>query len=120
MGIDSGNQLIFKMTNVVSNEIDVMLDVVSESATNDNTAASTDTTMNRRKKIIDCDVSNIVHKLAYQHNGIYSAVLVRDTALFLKQLAADTGYTVTAVLDGDIRPYTKRDAFKRRYHTTMN
>ena len=73
-----------------------------------------------QRKRIDCDVSNILHLLSYRHSKIFSSTLVRDVALFLKQLASDTGYIVTAVLDGHIRPQSKRDAYHRHYESTTS
>ena len=32
----------------------------------------------------------------------------------------ETGFIVTAIFDGDFRPHSKRDSFKRRYQHTMN
>ena len=37
-----------------------------------------------------------------------------------KHLASDSGFIVTAILDGDIHPQSKRDAFKRCYTSTIN
>ena len=46
--------------------------------------------------------------------------LVRDVADFLKRLAADSGFVVTCILDGDICPQSKRDSFNRRYKSIMD
>ncbi len=119
MGIKNGNQIMFKLSNAVAREVDLMLDVIQRKYTT-TTNEDDETASPLRQRSIDCDVSNIIHKLSYRHSSIYSINLVRDVALFLKQLASDTGYEVTAVLDGDVRPQTKRDAFKRRYESTMN
>ena len=45
---------------------------------------------------------------------------MRDVTLFLKHLAAVTGFLVVPISDGDIRPQSKRDAFKQRFKPTMN
>ena len=116
MGIDNGGKVVAKMNKVVARELDLMLDYISSKHASNSIAETSNTT----KKSIACDVSNIIHKLAYRRYGNFSTALVRDVANFLKQLAADTGYVVTPILDGDIRPQTKRDAFKRRFDSTMN
>ena len=112
MGIKNGGQIIFKMSNVVAKEIDLMLDVIMSNLPPGEQRIPS-------KQSIDCDISNIIHKISYRHSSIFSTLLVRDVAIFLKQLAADTGYIVNAILDGDVRPQTKRDAFRRRYDSTM-
>ena len=114
MGIDNCNQLLFKASNIVARELDALLDFMISNQYFKNRNPSL------QHKRIDCDVSNIIHLLSYRHSKIFSTALVRDVALFLKQLASDTGYVITAVLDGNIRPHTKRDAFQRRYTSTMN
>ena len=48
-----------------------------------------------------------------------SKELVIQVTLFLKSLAYESEFIVTAILDGDIRPHIKRDAFARRYDRTM-
>ena len=118
MGLRNGNQVLFKATNVVSRELDLMLDLIISkcNATVNNNADSTTST----KKSIDCDVSNILHKLSYRHSSVYGRLLVRDVAFFLKRLAQDSGYIVNPILDGNVRPASKRDAFKRRYTSTMS
>ena len=114
MGIDNGGNLIFKMTNVVARELDMMVNLGLSKHASDNAPTSAP------KKSIACDISNIIHNLAYGHSCIYDRPLVLSVAEFLKRLAADTGYVVTPVLDGNVRPQSKRDAFKRRYESTMN
>ena len=69
---------------------------------------------------IDCDVSNIINKLIHIHSGTYSLALTHDVATFLKQLASDSGYVVTTILDGDTCPQSKHNAFDRRYKATMS
>ena len=98
MGLRNGNQVIFKATNIVAHELDIILDLIL-SKTTSNTIAGSNVTA---KKSIDCDVSNIIHKFSYQHSFVYSPSLVRDVAMFLKRLAKDTGYVVNPVLDGDV------------------
>ena len=114
MGIDNCNQLLFKASNIVARELDALLDFMISNQYFNNRKPSL------QHKRIDCDVSNIIHLLSYRHSKIFSTALVRDVALFLKQLASDTGYGITAVLDGNIHPHTKRDAFQNRYTSTMN
>ena len=41
-------------------------------------------------------------------------------ANYLKDLVYETGFFVTAVLDGNTRPQSKRDSFDRRFKQTMN
>jgi len=113
LGIANGGQLLFKLNNVVARELDTIIDLIHAKFASNNTPT-------RGYKTIDCDVSNIIHKLSYRNGSIYSIALVRAVAIFLKQLAADTGYVVTPVLDGDVRPQSKRDAFRRRYESTMS
>ena len=113
MGLSSGRQVIFKMNNVVARELDIVLNVALPPTDTQNAAAASN------KRQIDCDISNIIHHLAFKHSRTFSTALVNDVALFLKELAADTGCIVTAVLDGDVRPHSKRDAFKHRFESTM-
>ena len=117
MGLGSNaGQVIFKMTHVVACELDLMLDLVeSKNATNVSSHSSTIT-----RRSINCDISNIVHKFLYHHHGLYTAALVRSVAIFLKQLAADTGYVITPIFDGDVRPQTKRDTFHWQYTAFMS
>lgn len=112
MGIQNGKQVIFKMSNVVSRELRSLLkDVVFKLDSKRS---------NLTQYRIDCDVSNILHLLSFKHNKTFTLALVRDVAEFLKELAADTGFIVTAVLDGNIRPQSKRDAYKRRFESSIN
>ena len=113
MGIDNGHNVIFKAESVVSSELNSMLDLMKTSQ------LSNLSNVHPKKKRIDCDISNIIHQLANGRCRIYSIELVRDVAKFLKKLAADSGFIVTAILDGDVRPQSKRDAFNRRYQSTM-
>ena len=115
MGVNNGHQIIVKMEHVVARELDLMLDLIEAKYPPDIPTTAIAST----KRSIVCDVSNIIHKLSYRHSCIYSTLLVRDVALFLKRLAADTGYIVVPILDGDVRPQSKRDAFKRRFDCTM-
>ena len=109
MGIDQGHQLVFKAVNVVSHELISMLSHISKS--------NLSSQINKR---IDCDISNIIHQLSFRHSRVFSIALVQDVASFLKWLASESGFIVTAILDGDVRPQSKRDAFKRRFESTMN
>ncbi len=124
MGIKNGNQVVFKMTNVVKIELDLMVKCMlqrrNEVPSTTPLTASDASTPSSKQTIIDCDVSNIIHTIGFRHSGIYSIALVHDTAKFLKSLAANTGYLVVPVLDGDLRPQSKRDAFRRRYNSTMD
>ena len=114
MGIDNCNQLLFKASNIVARELNALLDfMISNQYFNNRNPLL-------QHKRIDCDVSNIIHLLSYRHSKIFSTALVRDAALFLKQLESYTWYVITAVLDGNVRPYTKGDALQRRYLSTMN
>ena len=69
------------------------------------------------KIIMDVDVSNIAHVLSRRSSSYEKLVL--DTASYLKDLAIETGFIVTAVFDGDCRPHSKRDSFKRRFEHHM-
>ena len=89
MGIQQGNQLVFKASHIVARELNSMLSHISNGTSQTN-------------KRIDCDISNIVHLLSFKHSRIFSISLVRDVASFLKHLASDSGFIVTAILDGDI------------------
>lgn len=112
MGIHNGSQVVFKMTDIVSRELHLLLKEV---------VFKLDYTRSRLSQYrIDCDRSNILHLLSFKHSKVFTLALVRDVAQFLKDLAADTGYIVTAVLDGDVRPQSKRDAFKRRFDSSIN
>ena len=77
MGIDNGNQMLFKMKNVVAQELHIMLDHISKSTTDTATttaaAADTDESIST-KYIIDCDVSYLIHMLSHSktcHNYKY-------------------------------------------------
>jgi hypothetical protein len=113
MGVVRGGCMVAKMENLVARELDLLLrEVVLKDASNNDPV--------KYQLRLDCDISNILHTLAYKYNSVFSTALVRGLASFLKQLAADTGFVVTAVLDGDVRPQSKRDAYKRRYRATMD
>ena len=100
IGIDNGNQLVLKMTNVVAQELNLILDfILSKNATN-----NTNTHTQPIAKSIDCDISNIIYKISCQHSGIYSIRLVHNIAIFLKSLVDNTRYFVTPIFDGDIYP----------------
>ena len=66
---------------------------------------------------LDVDLSNVVHILALKSPSYEK--LLEHTARYLKDLAVETGFLVTAVLDGDVRPHSKRDSFRRRFDSTM-
>jgi hypothetical protein len=89
MGLKNGNQIIFKMTNVVARELDMMLNLIFQKFASDN---NDDVPQLIEMKMMDIDVSNIIHKLAYCHTCIYSHALVKSVAMHIKQIAADTGY----------------------------
>lgn len=91
MGIKQGHQLVFKASNIVSCELCSMLEHVS----------SNDVVGNKH---IDCDISNIVHQLSFRHSRVFTLSLVRDVAKFMKRLASDSSFIVTAIFDGDVRP----------------
>ena len=82
MGVNNGNQITFRLSNVVSRELDLIVKLIRSKGTtiNDRTSITTAT-----KPIIDCDISNIIHKLSFQHLYIYSPVLVLEVARFLKK-----------------------------------
>ena len=111
MGVHQGSQLIVKMKYIVIQELDMMVNLLSTKFPSSHLPAPNHKTM-------DCDISNILHKLSFKHSSIFSSALVKDVALFLKLLAADTGYIIVPILDGDVRPQTKRDAFQTtlRFH----
>ena len=112
MGIQNGKQVLFKMTDVVSRELRSLLK---------DTVFKLDSTKSGITQYrMDCDISNILHLKSFKHHQSFTLALVRDVAQFLKDLAADTGFVVTAVLDGDVRPQSKRDAFKRRFDSSMD
>ena len=52
----------------------------------------------------DVDISNVAHCIWGSNNNINSEEVIKKVAIFLKQLANQTGFLVTAVLDGDNRP----------------
>ena len=112
MGVHQGSQLIVKMKYVVARELDMMVDLLSAKFPSSHLPAPNHKTM-------DCDVSNILHELSFKHSSIFSSALLKDVALFLKLLAANTGYIIIPILDGDVRPQTKRDAFRQRFDSTM-
>ena len=107
MGLKYGNQILFKADSVVPRELHSMLNqIVSKRSPS-------------QIKRIDCDISNVIHQLSHKHARVFTVSLVRDVANFLKSLAME-GFIVTAILDGDVRPQSKRDAFKRRFDATMS
>ena len=114
MGIHGCHQIVFKASNIVARELDALLNHMISNGVLKNRPAAL------KQKRIDCDVSNIIHTLSYKHAKIFSSALVKDVAVFLKKLASETGFIVNAVLDGNVRPQTKRDAFRRRYNSTMS
>ena len=67
---------------------------------------------------IDVNVRNIIHILSRKDNTYEK--LVENTAKHLKQLVHETGFIVSAVLDGDSRSHGKRDSFDRRYNQVIN
>ena len=121
MGIKNGSQILFKMNNVVKAELDLILNYTkTKYASNTNTTATSSINTLTNQTTIDIDISNVIHTIAFRHSGIYNTNLVRETAKFLQSLAADTGYVVIPVLDGDIRPQSKRESFRRRFDSTMD
>ena len=110
MGLSIGRQFMFKMNNIVAQELDIILYTTLSITDDQNTA---------NKRRIDCDVSNIIYLLSFKHSRTFSTALIDDIAFFLKEPAADTGYILTAVLDGNIRSHSKKDAFKRRFDSAM-
>ena len=89
MGIDSSFNVVFKADNVVAHELDSMLNYLISS----NILKSWSTS---QRKHIDCNVSNIVHTLCLK-TRVYSISLVQEVAAFLKRLASETGYIITAI-----------------------
>ena len=114
MGINNSNQILFKASNLVACELHSIVDYMISNHYLKNCPTSL------QHKRIDCDVSNIIHILSYHHSKIFSTAPVRDVALFLKQLASDTGCVINAVLDRDIGPQSKQDAFHCCYVSMMN
>ena len=106
MGINTtGNKLIWKATNVSTRELrEIVLH---------NTGKKSDERIN-----IDVDVSNVAHILSRSVSTYEDLVI--DTATCLKDLANESGFVVTAIFDGDYRPHSKRDSFKRRFETVIN
>ena len=113
MGLKYGQQIVFKADNVVPRELHSMLNHMISEKLLPSTASPS---QNQR---IDCNVSNIIHQLSFKHSRVFSVALVCDVVSFFKSLAME-GFIVTAILDGDIRPQSKRDAFKRRFDSTIN
>ena len=114
MGIKSCHQIVFKASSIVARELDAFLNHMISNNDFKNRPAAV------KQKRIDCDISNIIHTLSYKHAKIFSSALVKDVAIFLKKLASETGFVVNAILDGNVRPQSKRDAFRRQYDSTMN
>ena len=89
MGVNYAG-VTFKCTNLVAHDLCSVLEIGKTS---------------RQCRRIDVDISNITHILSYKYARIFTPVLVQDVALFLKNLASESGFIVTAVLDEDsIRP----------------
>ena len=107
MGISTtGSNIIWKATNVSTRELRMM---ILRSLSKDN--------RNVEIPRLDVDVSNVAHIMSVKCSTYES--LVNDVASYLKDLAYETGFCVTAVLDGDTRPHFKRDSFKRRFDHAM-
>ena len=67
---------------------------------------------------VDVDVSDVVHIIS-RNCSTYNKV-VEDMVNFLKDLAYETEFVVTSVLDGGTKPQSKRYSFNRRFKQTMN
>ena len=67
---------------------------------------------------LDVDVNNIAYIYANKSTSYDSLVL--SVAMTLKDLAFSTGFLVTCILDGNVRPHSKRDSFRRRFHDHLN
>ena len=113
MGIDSSVNVVYKAEHVVARELDAMLNHLISSKVLKSTSNPS------QRKRIDCNVSNIIHSLSFK-TRVYSIALVREVASFLKRLASETGYIITAILDSNICPQSKRDAFNCCFLSTMN
>jgi hypothetical protein len=68
VGINDGGKMIFKISNVVAQELNMMLnDINFKNASN---------TTNR----IDCGASKIKHQLSFRHSWIFSTTLAHNVA----------------------------------------
>ena len=105
MGINTnGSNIIWKAKSVSTRELREMINFSKGTQRCDNIC-------------IDVDLSNVAHILALKSPSYER--LLENTARYLKDLAVETGFHVTAVLDGDIRPQSKRDSFRRRFDSYM-
>ena len=109
-GIGNCSQIVF----IVACELDAFLDQMISDSRFQNRPSDL------KQKQIDCYVSKILHTLSYRHAKIFSSALVKDVAKFLKSLTSDSGFIVNAILDSDVCPQTKCDAFKHCYDSTMS
>ena len=62
-------------------------------------------------------MSNVAHILS-RSVPTYEDLVI-DTATYLKDLVNESEFVVTAIFDGDYRPHSKRNSFKR-FETVMN
>lgn len=84
MGIDSCSQII-NASGIVAIELDALLDQIVANINFKNCPPGL------KQKQIDCDTSNILHRLSYKHSKIFSEALVKDVAELLNNLASNTG-----------------------------
>ena len=110
MGIKSSGNILWKATNKTTKEL-----VTISRETMKMNGCSNETDGIR----IDFDISNLAHTLYLSPKCNNSENTVLEVAKFLKRFAHETGFIVTAVLDGDIRPQSKRDSFQRRFTSVM-
>ena len=99
MGINTkGNNIVWKAEDVSLRELQKMI----------NTSDSIR---------LDVNISNVAHTLAlksYSHNR-----LIKNIAIYLKDLAHISSFFVTTILNGNTRPHTKRDSFCCRFDLEM-
>ena len=82
MGFTNGGNVIAKVSNVVSSELHRILTEIVIKKMNNNQPID-------HQLRIDCDLSNIIHKLSHRHSRIYSISLVRAVANVLKHTAKE-------------------------------
>ena len=92
MGIKTSGKVMWKAINVSAREL---ASIIVESKRK---GSSQNESMPLR---IDFDVSNLAHILYRSSKGTNSDDTILDVAKYLKQFAHETGFIVTAVLDGD-------------------
>jgi len=111
MGIKNRGTVLWKANGVTTSQfVDIGVETRRSKATN--------TSSNNIK--MDFDILNLTHIIYQSRKTINSEMVIKEVAQYLKRFAYETGFIVTAVIDGDCRPQSKQDSFARRYAAYIN